>query len=144
MRALVLLLFALPVYAEQTLTMEAGAAVLRAEQPSLGLTIACPCGPSRTMLEYGVDYVGDWPRNDALQNVIQLRAQIVQGWKRFDAGIGLYWHNAETEHVCSFGFHLMGRWRATERLFAQWRHSSSAGSCAPNNGLDLVTIGYRF
>lgn len=146
MRALpLLLLLALPAHAEQTLTLEGGASVLRDEQVALGLTITCPqCGPSRTSIEYGMDYVGDWPRNDVVQNVIQLRTQLVAGWRRLEGGLGLYWHNAETGNVCRFGFHLMGRYRATERLSVQWRHSSSAGSCAPNFGLDLLTVGYRF
>jgi hypothetical protein len=130
---------------EQTLEVEAGAAVLRGETPAIGLTGACVgCGPVGTSFEYGFDLIGDSHDYEDNPNVIQVRAQIVDGWKKAEMGLGFYWQNVETEYVCDFGFHLLARWRFTDRISAQWRHSSSAGSCRPNVGRDLVTVAWRF
>lgn len=129
----------------QTLAFEAGAAVLRGETPAIGLTAACrDCGPAGTSWEYGFDLIGDSHDYQDNPNVIQLRAQIVDRWKRAELGLGFYWQNVETEYVCDFGFHLLARWRFTDRLTAQWRHSSSAGSCRPNQGRDLATLAWSF
>lgn len=140
-----LLLFAIRARAEQTLAVEAGAAVLRGQTPAIGLTGACvQCGPVGTSWEYGFDLIGDSHDYADNPNVIQLRGQIVDGWRRAEIGLGFYWQNVETEYVCDFGFHLLARWRFANRLSAQWRHSSSAGSCRPNVGRDLLTVSYRF
>ena len=76
--------------------------------------------------------------------MIQVHAQIVDGWKRAEMGLGFYYQNVPQEYSCQFGFHLLARYRVTERISVQWRHSSSAGSCLPNAGRDLVTVGWRF
>lgn len=140
-----LVLFAVRARAEQTLAFEGGAAVLRGETPAVGLTVGCPrCGPVGTDYEFGFDLVGDSHDYEDDPNVIQVRAQIVDGWRRAELGLGFYWQNVETEYVCQFGFHLLARYRFTGRLAAQWRHSSSAGSCRPNYGRDLLVVSYRF
>ena len=143
--AILLTLFAFKARAEQTLEVEAGSAMLRGETPSIGLNIACKlCGPVNTDYEFGFDLIGDSTDKQYNPNVIQLHAHIVDGWKNAEVGFGFYYQNVETEYVCQFGFHLMGRYRFTDRISAQWRHSSSAGSCKPNVGRDLLTVSWRF
>lgn len=129
----------------QTLTLEAGRAVIRGETDVLGFTVACKlCGPAGTDYEYGFELIGQSEFYNKNPNVIQLHAQIVDGWRRFEMGLGFYAMNNRQEYVCPFGFHLLARWRFTERIALQWRHSSSAGSCRPNAGRDLLTAGWRF
>lgn len=131
--------------ADQTLTFEAGSAVLRGEAPTVGLTISCPsCGPVNTDFEYGFDLVGSSVEKRDNPNAIGPRIALVDGWKKFELGIGMQWWNVEWEYTCQFNFHLLARYRATERLGVQWRHSSSAGTCSPNYGRDLLTVGWRF
>lgn len=128
----------------QTLTLEAGSAMLRGETPTLGFTVACKlCGPVNTDYEYGFELIGTSSHYRDNPNVIQLHAQIVDGWKNFEMGLGFYWQNVATEYVCREGFHLLARYRFTERIALQWRHSSSGGSCKPNAGRDLLTLGLK-
>ena len=142
---LLIILFATKARAEQTLALEAGSAVLRGETPTLGFTIACKeCGPVRTDYEFGFELMGASSYYVDNPNVIQLHAQIVDGWKRFEMGLGFFWLNQPVEYTCDFGFHLLARYRFNDRFALQWRHSSSAGSCVPNAGRDLVTLGVRF
>ncbi len=140
-----LALFAVRARAEQTLAVEAGAAVLRGQTPAIGLTIGCPlCGPVGTSYEFGFDLVGDSHEYSESPNAIGPRAMIVDGWRRAELGLGFQWWNVETGYTCQFTFALLARYRFTGRLAAQWRHSSSAGSCRPNTGRDLLTVSYGF
>lgn len=128
------------------LTVEGGAALLRGETPTLGLTITWPqAGPVDTDYELGFQLVGQSDGDSGPQpNAIMVHGALVDGWKNFEAGLGFYAHNVDWEYNCDFGFHLLARYRFTERLGMQWRHYSSAGSCRPNKGRDLLTLGWRF
>lgn len=143
--AALLVLFAVRARAEQTLAVEAGAAVLRGQTPAIGLTVGCPqCGPVGTSYEFGFDLVGDSHDYGESPNAIGPRVMLVDGWKQAELGLGFQWWNVETGYTCQFTFALLARWRFTDRLAAQWRHSSSAGSCRPNTGRDLLTVSYGF
>lgn len=142
---LLIALWATHARADQTLALEGGSAMLRGETQVLGVTIGCPgCGPVGTDYEFGFDLIGESTHRAYNPNVIQVRAQLVDGWKRAELGLGFYWQNVETEYVCQFGFHLLARYRFSDRIALQWRHSSSGSSCLPNTGRDAVTIGWRF
>ena len=144
--AVLLLLFAVHSHgAEQTLAFEGGARVSRAQTASIGITAACvDCGPVGTSFEYGFDLIGDSPEYGDTPNVIQLRAQLVDRWKQAELGIGFYYLNHPLPFVCDRGFHLMARWRPTDRFAVQWRHSSTGGTCKPNSGMDLVHLSWNF
>lgn len=140
-----LVLWSVHARAEQTFEFEAGSAMLRGETPVIGLTIACKeCGPVNTDYEFGFDMIGSSHHYRDNPNVIQVRAQLIDGWKRFEMGLGFYYQNIPSEYVCQFGFHLLARYRLAERLALQWRHSSSGSSCRPNAGRDLLTASWRF
>lgn len=142
---ILIVLWSVKARADQTFAIELGSAMVRGETPVLGLTIACKeCGPVRTDYEFGFDLIGESSHYRDNPNVIQVRAQLVDGWRRFEAGIGFYYQNVPTEYVCQFGFHLLARFKFGERIAMQWRHSSSGSSCTPNVGRDLLTIGWRF
>ena len=96
--AALLVLFAVRARAEQTLAFEAGAAMLRGQTPAIGLTGACvQCGPVGTSWEYGFDLIGDSHDYADNPNVIQLRGQIVDGWRRAEIGLGFYWQYVVTD-----------------------------------------------
>ena len=143
--ALIVLLFSVKARADQNLTIEAGSAMLRGATPTLGFNWSCErCGPVDTDWEAGFELIGESRHFRDNPNVIQVHGQIVDGWKRAELGLGFYYQNQATEYVCRHGFHLLARFRFTDRLAAQWRHSSSAGSCIPNAGRDLLTLGWSF
>jgi len=140
-----LVLFAVRARAEQTLAFEGGMAMLRGQTPAIGLTIGCPdCGPVGTGYELGFDLIGDSHDYQDSPNAIGPRVMLVDGWRRAELGLGFQWWNVETPYTCQFTFALMARWRFTDRIAAQWRHSSSAGSCRPNVGRDLLAVGWTF
>lgn len=139
-----LLLFSCESRAAQTLEFEAGSAMLRGETPTMGFTIACKeCGPVRTDYEFGFELIGQSSYYRSNPNVIQLHAQIVDGWKKFEMGLGFFGTNVAHEYTCRFGFHMLARYRFTDRFAVQWRHSSSAGSCKPNAGRDILSVALR-
>jgi len=143
--AALLALFAIKARADQDLYLEGGYAVVRGETPAVGLTIACKlCGPVNTDYEFGFDLIGESTHHQSNRNNIQVRAQIVDGYKNAELGLGMYYQSQPGEYVCDFGFHLMARYRFTDRIALQWRHSSSAGSCEPNAGRDLLMASWRF
>lgn len=142
---LLLMLFSMKARAEQTLQFEAGSAVLRGVTPAIGLTIGCPgCGPVNTDYEFGFDLVGDSHEYSESPNAIGPRVMLVDSYKRASLGLGFQWWNVETPYTCQFTFALMARYTISQRFAVQWRHSSSAGSCRPNIGRDLVMLSYRF
>lgn len=127
------------------LRLEAGSAVLRGETPTLGFTVAYPqAGPVNTDYEFGFTLIGESSHYTDNPNQIQLHANLYDSWKRVGLGFGFYWQNVQNEYTCTFGFHLIARYHLSERATVQWRHSSTAGSCRPNAGRDLVTVGWRF
>jgi hypothetical protein len=126
----------------QTLSIEAGIAT--GEVPALGVTVGGLAGPVGAHYEFGFDFVGDSHDYESTPNAIGPRAMLVKGWKQFDAGLGFQWWNVESRESCQFTFALLARWRFTERWAAQWRHASSANSCRPNQGRDVVGISLRF
>lgn len=135
---------ALPARAEQRLEVEAGSAVVRGAAPVLGLTWSCPgCGPVGTGYELGFDLIGQ-KATGAERNNIQVRGALVDAVGPVELGLGLFTQNNPDPYVCAWGFHLLARYRFTDRLAIAWRHSSSADSCQPNTGRDLLAVAWRF
>lgn len=125
----------------QTLTLEAGIATN--EVPAVGVTVGGIAGPVGSHYEFGFDFVGDSHDYESSPNAIGPRAMLVKTWGKAEAGLGFQWWNVESE-TCQFTFALLARWRFTERWAAQWRHASSANSCRPNQGWDIVGISLKF
>lgn len=132
--------------AESTLQVEGGSAVLRGYTPTLGLSIQWPlAGPADTDYELGFMLIGDGTYNEVdFGNQVVWYGMLWDGYRDIELGIGAAYFNVESPFTCQFTFALGARWRFTSRLAAQWRHYSTAGSCAPNSGRDLATINYRF
>lgn len=141
-----LLLFALHARAESTLQVEGGAAVLRGYTPALGLSIQWPrAGPADTDYELGFMLIGDGTYDDEdFGNQVVWYGMLWDGYRQIELGLGAAYFNVESPFTCDFTFALGARWRITERVSAQWRHYSTAGSCQPNTGRDLLTAAWRF
>jgi len=143
--AVLLLLFAIKSRGSE-LTVEGGSAMIRGETPALGLNIQwLQAGPVGTDYELGFNLIGQsrYQGND-VTNQIVWHAMLWDGYKRAELGIGAAYFNVPSPYACQFDFTLGARWRFTDHISAQWRHYSSAGSCTPNVGRDLLTFGWRF
>ena len=63
----------------------------------------------------------------------------------FELGIGVArWINTSRVIGCEFGFALSAGYDFGRHWTVHARHWSNGGTCSPNRGQDLFTIGYRF
>lgn len=143
--AFLLWLFAIPARAESELRVEAGSAMVRGETPALGLEVRWPlAGPVGTDWEAGFLLSAQSTHRRENPNAFTAYGMIVDGWRRFELGLGFAYTNVDWEYACRETAALMARYRASARLAVQWRHFSSAGSCRPNAGRDFLTASWRF
>jgi len=127
------------------LYLDGGSAIVRGETPTLGMNIAWKeAGPVNTDYEFGFNLIGESEHYKQNSNQFVVHAMLVDGYKNFEMGIGFAYFNVPSEYVCQESFSLLARWRFSSRFHVQAHHFSSAGSCTPNAGRDLLTIGYRF
>ena len=140
-----LLLFAIKSEGSE-LQVEGGAAVLRGYTPTIGLSIQWPDqGPAGTDYEFGFLLIGDGNYDGAeFGNQVTWYAMLWDGYRAVELGLGAAYTTVENPFACQTTFSLGARWRFSERASAQWRHFSSAGSCQPNVGRDLLTLSWRF
>lgn len=140
-----LVLFAVNARASE-LQAEGGSAVLRGYTPVIGLSIQWPeKGPAGTDYEVGFQLIGDGEYNGVeFSNQVTWYAMLWDGYRGVELGLGGAYTTVENPFACQTTFALGARWRPTDRVALQWRHYSSAGSCQPNTGRDLVTASWRF
>lgn len=143
---LLIALFAIPSRGSASeLDFEAGSAMVRGYTPTIGIDINWPrAGPVNTDYEAGFLLSGQSSHKRDNPNAFTVYGLLVDGYKNFEMGIGFAYTNVEWEYTCQQTFALMARWRFTDRIAAQWRHFSTAGSCKPNPGRDFLTLGWRF
>jgi hypothetical protein len=129
----------------EELYVSGGSTVLKGETPTIGLSIAWKgAGPKNTDYEFGFNLIGESTYYKSNSNQIVLHAMLVDSWKKFELGFGFAYFNVPSEYACQKTFTILTRWRFSSRFHIQEQHFSSAGSCSPNLGRDLVTFGYRF
>jgi len=130
----------------EELYFDAGSAVVRGYAPTLGLNIAWKeAGPVNTDYELGFKLIGQSEYRDVHQsNQFVIHGMLVDGYKNFEMGMGFAYFNVPSDYACQETFTILTRWRFTPRIHAQYQHYSSGGSCKPNVGRDLFTLGWRF
>lgn len=120
---------------------EGGVQYLRGPAAVL-VTSVSVSGPGDAVIESGLFLVGRTP--DHL-GVMGGQAQLVDGFGRFDIGLGLAYMNRDHEQLGSrLNFSLMLRYWFHDDWYVSIRHWSNAGTTEENTGLDVVTVGYRF
>ena len=141
---LLLLLFSITSRGSE-LSVEGGSAVGRGETPTIGLDIRWPtAGPARTDYELGFNLIGESVYKDKpVSNQIAWHGMLWDGYKNFEMGIGAAYFNVPSPYTCDLNFALGARYRLG-RVAVTWRHFSSAGSCHPNIGRDLLTAAWSF
>lgn len=121
-------------------SFEGGVQYLRGPAAVVTTQVAVP-GPGDSEIETGLFLVGRTP--DHL-GVMGGQVLLVDGFKKFDIGLGLAYMNRDHEQLGSrLNFTLMLRYRF-DRWYVSIRHWSNAGTTEENTGLDVVTIGRRF
>ena len=139
-----LVLFAIESRGED-LYFDAGSAIIRGETPTIGFNIVWhEKGPLRTDYELGMNMIGDSEFRGHNSNQFVVHGMLVDGYKQFNLGLGLAYFNVPSNYNCQFSTSLLARWRFNDHWHIQHHHFSSGGSCKPNVGRDLLTVGYKF
>ena len=98
--------------------------------------------PRDASWEAGLVLVG---RNPDDRGVAGVQALYIDGFGRFDIGIGMAYFNRVPDLLGSnLNFSLLVGYRFNERWAVNVRHWSNAGTTDTNTGLDVITVSYRF
>lgn len=133
--------------ADSYIQFGAGSTIARGETSALDLSVVYPDGlPGDADLQVGMTLIGE----STLYGIdmppqIMWRAQIVEGFGRFDVGLGAAWVRNTDIYNCSgpsFVLSLGYRFKFPVTAFVQ--HFSNAGSCRPNKGRDMAFLAWRF
>lgn len=124
--------------------VEVGSAVVRGEAPVLGFYRSWRNrGVGDYAYECGLGIVGESTFKGAPQrNQGFAECLMVDGFGRFDIGLGLAAQTSSDAYNTRTNFALLLRWRITDRISVALRHKSNAGSGSPNLGRDLLMVGF--
>lgn len=124
-----------------------GKTVLRGEADVLDLNITYPRRVQDADLVVGVTLIGESTLfGQPQRNNFGVRAQIVDGVGRMDAGFGLvYLQNTDIYNGSNLNFTLTLAYRFKRLpVTATFQHWSNAGTRMPNKGRDMLFVSYRF
>ncbi|MDZ7355864.1 MAG: acyloxyacyl hydrolase [candidate division KSB1 bacterium] len=134
--------------AEPVAQFSYGRTVLRGETDVLELAVRYPdAGPGDADYAFGVTFIGPSSLYDVPQPAnFAWRAEIIDGFGRFDVGLGLavmqnedIYNSGRMNFTLSLGYRFK-RWPVAVTL----RHFSNGSTKRPNKGRDLLTIGWIF
>lgn len=128
--------------------MSAGGTVVRGFTEVIDMTFTQPASVLRNAYwQESLTVIGQSTfRGQDVPNNFAARALFVDGFGRFDVGLGLSWmQNPGPYNGGNVNFNLQLAYRF-ERLpvTLTYTHMSDAGSKEPNLGRDIVLLGYRF
>lgn len=132
--------------AEPELQFGIGSAWLRGPAPAIDMAVVYPkAGPGDADYVLGVTLVGESKYYARTQpNQIFWRAQIIEGFGKFDVGIGIAvkqnddgYNTGPLQFALSIGYRF-------GRVAAQELHFSNSGTRYPNAGRDLALVAWRF
>jgi hypothetical protein len=138
--------FATKCRAESVMQFELGSTVSRGVTPALGLTVVwLDAGPGDSDFQCGIELVGTSEHTQENPNQAAVQCLIVDGYKKFDLGIGVVaLQNTDEFNGSHTNFSLMAGYRFTDHLGLIYRHWSNAGTIKPNTGRDMLLVTYRF
>jgi hypothetical protein len=132
----------------ETATFEVGRAIIHGETPAIGLNITFgeQYGVGHDLQDFnyqcGLLLIG---ANGPNSNQIAAQCLVVDGFGRFDLGLGLAaLQNSDQWNSGRVNFALMARYRFTERMSLTYRHISNAGTHLPNIGRDMIFAAWTF
>lgn len=138
--------FATTCRSESLLQFELGSTVERGNAPAMGVTIVWPnAGPKDADFQCGIEIVGSSVYRNHNPNQAAGQCLIVDGYKRFDIGLGVvYLQNIDDYNGSHTNFSLMAGYRITDTWGVIFRHWSNLGTMHPNIGRDMLLVTYRF
>lgn len=128
--------------------LSGGSTVVRGQAPVLDLTLTEPSPQLRNAFFQGsLTVIGTSTFNGKpVPNNFALRGLFVDGFGRFDVGLGISWMQNPAPYNGSpvnFNLQLDYRFRLLP-ITLTYTHMSNAGSRLPNLGRDIVLAGWRF
>jgi hypothetical protein len=128
--------------------LSGGSTVVRGQAPALDLTFTEPAPQLRhAFWQESLTVIGTSTYNGkSVPNNFALRGLFVDGFGRFDVGIGVSWmQNYLPYNGSPFNANLQLDYRfELLPITVTYTHMSNAGSRLPNLGRDIVLIGWRF
>jgi hypothetical protein len=127
--------------------MSGGYTIIRGQTPVLDLTFTEPAPQLRNAYwQESLTVIGESNfQGMAVPNNFVVRALFVDGFGRFDIGLGLSWmQNPAPYNGSPVNFNLQLAGRLPWDLTLTYTHLSNAGSRTPNLGRDIVLVGRRF
>lgn len=124
-----------------------GSTVVRGTTPSVDLSIVYPERVGDASYEFGATFIGESSFRDVLQrNNFALHAGIVDGFGRFDVGLGVaYLQNTDEYNGSNLNFQLLLGYRFKALpLTVRLQHFSNGSTKMPNRGRDMLLFYYRF
>lgn len=125
----------------------AGSAVVRGPTPVIDLTFTEPASVLRhAYWQESLTVIGQSTfRGQDVPNNFAVRGLFVDGFGKFDVGLGLSWmQNPAPYNGSPVNFNLQVAYRLAFGATLTYTHMSNAGSRLPNLGRDIVLVGWRF
>lgn len=138
--------FATKCRAESVMQFEMGTTVSRGMTPALGLSVVwLDAAPGDADFQCGIELVGTSENRVSNPNQAAFQCLVVDGYHRFDIGIGVVvLQNIDEYNGSHANFSLLFGYRFTEDIGLYYRHWSNAGTIKPNTGRDMLLVIYRF
>lgn len=128
--------------------LSAGYTVVRGQTPALDLTFTEPAPQLRNAFwQESLTVIGTSTYNgQSVPNNFALRGLFIDGFGRFDVGLGVSWmQNYLPYNGSPFNANLQLDYRFEFLpITVTYTHMSNAGSRLPNLGRDIVLVGWRF
>lgn len=125
--------------------VEAGSAIVRGYTPTLGLSAYyTDAGPAATDVEAGVLLIGESTfKGERQSNTATVYGMLwANAGPKFQLGLGLAYTQGDQRYTCEGTFTLGVRYQPTRRIALTGRHFSSADTCKPNTGRDVLGVGF--
>lgn len=127
--------------------LSAGSAVVRGQAPVLDLSFTQPAVQLRQAFwQESLTVIGTSNfRGQSVPNNFVARGLFVDGFGKFDIGLGLSWmQNPAPYNGSNVNFNLQLSYRLPLGATLTYTHLSNAGSRIPNLGRDMLLLGWRF
>lgn len=125
-----------------------GMTVVRGKAPALDVSLVYPeAGPKDAVVEIGATFIGASTHDQKGQgNNFAFRAALVEGFGRFDVGLGAaYLQNADAYNGSNLNFQLLLGYRFKALpISLRISHFSNGGTRSPNLGRDMLLVLWRF
>jgi hypothetical protein len=125
-----------------------GSTIVRGPAPVVDYSLVYQdAAPKDAWLEVGATFIGESNFEGAYQrNNFALRAAILDGFGRFDVGLGAaFLQNVDTYNGSHVNFTLILQYRVKSLPFNfRVQHFSNGGTQSPNKGRDMLMVMWRF